>query len=413
MRNKITIDLIRYKLLDKNCTLLTQVYVRNKSPLEYICNFHTSKGIQLTNWNRLRDGHGCKYCAIERNADKQRLTIDHIKEKMLEKGLILLEDKYIDNHTNMKYKCITHPENIQHITWNNFQSGRNCALCAKNARREKLKKPFEEVEKVFNENYYKLITSNYINNRQELEFICLKHKDKGVQKTTYGELSVNKGKCSYCTKDRIYSEQALSLEQVKSFFDYKGLILLEENYINAHTKMKYICKNSPERIQSGSYANVYKRDGCCLICVNKSKSRENSNLWKGGITPLHNFMRDKIVEWKKESARAYNYKCIITGDGDFIIHHLFSFANILRETMEELQLPFNDKINEYTDKELKAIEELLIRKHFEYGLGIPLSKETHEEFHKIYGKGDNTPSQFEEFLLSKGLNTDILKVGGM
>ena len=51
----------------------------------------------------------------------------------------------------------------------------------------------------------------------------------------------------------------------------------------------------------------------------------------------------------------------------------------------------------YDENELKIITDLIINKHYEYGLGIPILSPLHKIYHKIYGKGDNTPKQFEEF----------------
>jgi len=92
-----------------------------------------------------------------------------------------------------------------------------------------------------------------------------------------------------------------------------------------------------------------------------------------------------------------NYKCVITGKKFNAIHHLYSFNKILKETLEELVLPIHKEINDYTSKEMNLIKDIIIKKHNEYPLGVCLCKEIHNLYHKIYGKVDNTPEQFEEF----------------
>ena len=39
-------------------------------------------------------------------------------------------------------------------------------------------------------------------------------------------------------------------EEVNKAFEDRGYILLEKEYIDAHTKMKYICKKHPNIIQT-------------------------------------------------------------------------------------------------------------------------------------------------------------------
>ena len=41
--------------------------------------------------------------------------------------------------------------------------------------------------------------------------------------------------------------------------------------------------------------------------------------------------------------------------------------------------------------------------------GIPMLKRIHNEFHSEYGKQDNTPEQFNQFLI-KHYNTDLQKI---
>lgn len=59
-------------------------------------------------------------------------------------------------------------------------------------------------------------------------------------------------------------------EEVKSLFESKEYILLETEYINALTKMKYICKKHPNIIQSIRYNSLQQGKGC-PYCVGKAK----------------------------------------------------------------------------------------------------------------------------------------------
>ena len=69
----------------------------------------------------------------------------------------------------------------------------------------------------------------------------------------------------------------------------------------------------------------------------------------------------------------------------------------MTETLEELNIKLKDTVAEYTEEELELIKDRCIEKHYERGLGVVITKEIHKEFHSIYGYGNNTPEQFEEF----------------
>lgn len=136
--------------------------------------------------------------------------------------------------------------------------------------------------------------------------------------------------------------------------------------------------------------------------------RNQHPAWKGGITPVAMHLRGfiKRSQWQIDSFVRYNSRCVISGKPNTYkdklhIHHLHAFSDIVRETMAELNLDFREQIGMYSDEELDAIEEKCLGLHYKYGLGVTISESLHYEFHSIYGKGGNTPEQFEEFKKKK------------
>jgi len=127
-------------------------------------------------------------------------------------------------------------------------------------------------------------------------------------------------------------------------------------------------------------------------------SKENSPKWKGGISTIQEYLRKRIENWKIDSLAFNNYKCNLTGRKDnLIIHHVYSFSNIVFETLNELKIDIYDSINKYTEEQLKLIVNKCLELHYKYGFGVCLTKNIHDLFHKLYRKGSNTPEQFEEF----------------
>jgi len=142
-------------------------------------------------------------------------------------------------------------------------------------------------------------------------------------------------------------------------------------------------------------------------------SGENSPNWKGGISTIQEYLRHRIDDWKNDSLKINNYKCSLTGKkGNLIIHHVYSFSNIVFETLNELRMDIFNSINKYTEEQLKRIEDKCLELHYKHGLGVCLKKEIHDLFHKEYGRGQNTPQQFQEFTqrYNNGEFTSLLSV---
>lgn len=121
--------------------------------------------------------------------------------------------------------------------------------------------------------------------------------------------------------------------------------------------------------------------------------------YKGGISNLENELRRNINQWKLDSMKECNFKCIFTGEKFDHIHHLYSFDNIVKDTLEELKFPIYENISRYTDIEIKQIINKCIEIHYRYPFGKCMKEEYHKLFHKYYGYGSNTPNQFDEFMI--------------
>jgi len=187
---------------------------------------------------------------------------------------------------------------------------------------------------------------------------------------------------------------------VYQLFKEKSFIPLfdPDFYENNSQQLPYICTKHSQEVQYTTYANLTKINGC-KYCMIENNSKENHYNWLGGISDLSNYLRDKISEWKRVTMKACNYKCVITGERMDVIHHLFGFNYILRESLKELDLKLNFSIKQYAEEELRKIEDKCLELHRKHGLGVCLRKDVHDLFHskELYGKGNNTPQQFEEF----------------
>ena len=115
------------------------------------------------------------------------------------------------------------------------------------------------------------------------------------------------------------------------------------------------------------------------------------------------FFRGHLQEWKNESLKVCDYKCILTGSKDFAIHHLYGFNFIVKEVFEILDSEgflTSEKIEDYTKDELDYMLSIFTKIHSKYPLGVCIRKDLHDLFHVIYGSGGNTKEQWEQFCIN-------------
>lgn len=216
----------------------------------------------------------------------------------------------------------------------------------------------------------------------------LKPKHEDLTGMKFGRLTVvkfdhKKGKKTYwlckcdCGNTKLVRSDCLKQGQVQSC----GCLKKEQNYKNLtlYSKAKeitYIDKICPH---CGKHFTVEKTDKnrkfCSQECAYKHSRGENSPHWKPNLTQEEReIRRDRnLLEgysvFIREVLKRDNYTCQVTGKRgkDLVVHHLYSYNKYpcLRIVMEN---------------------------------GITISKEVHKEFHSIYGYGDNTLEQWNEFI---------------
>lgn len=111
---------------------------------------------------------------------------------------------------------------------------------------------------------------------------------------------------------------------------------------------------------------------------------------------LSKFLRGNISEWKNNSMKNSGYTCVVTGKAFDDIHHLYSVSNMLRDTLSQLNIPLK-KFSEYNDRDLYIILDKFLEIQNMYPLGACVTHDIHLLFHKLYGKGYNTPEQWYRF----------------
>lgn len=341
--------------------------------------------------------------------NNQKLSLDEIRDYFSDKGCTLISTEYLNAKQTIEYVCNKHHENIQTVRFDNFKYGKrySCKYCKNEENKRKL---IEKYSKQLSDTNVIAIDAVRKDNKNYALIKCIKHDNERL--IDAGNIKNQLYSCRQCSAEVNGKNKRHSLEYVENLFKDKNLTIHNvEDYESNITDLMFTCNTHQDlSIQITNLANT-KTAMPCKKCAYELISGENHYYWKGGVSPLHNYMRDKISEWKRDSLRAFNYECAITSSKkELVVHHIYNYSDILIETLNELNLDVRESISLYSDKELKDIENLLIHKHYDYGLGIPLTSKVHDLFHKLYGKTKNTYEQIEEFKNNyiKGEFRDVL-----
>ena len=217
---------------------------------------------------------------------------------------------------------------------------------------------------------------------------------------SYSEIMRDFG-CKKCMIENFYINRFPEKELLKILFDNSlEFVSFPEGYETGASKIHYKCSLGHETFRM--VRDFVKFPTCkqCRIELRAYNNRgEGSSTWKGGVSKIWVAARARLDPWTIASLRSANYTCCITGESNIPIdvHHITSFETIAKEAMAEFGI--SDE-NYYTSTYSKYGTEVLFRiveLHNKYGLGAVMKKSVHVLYHKIYGHGNNTPSQFEEF----------------
>lgn len=128
-------------------------------------------------------------------------TFDKIAYDFDKRNLVLLKssDKNITSKTRLFYKCKTHSNTIENMSYACFKQGVGCKKCAIEKSADKYRKSFSEIKLEFENRNLILLSDNYENYYSVLKYMCPAHKDKGIQETTFAALRKSKYGCVHCS----------------------------------------------------------------------------------------------------------------------------------------------------------------------------------------------------------------------
>lgn len=325
----------------------------------------------------------------------QKVTIETVREytKINQPTWELMSTEYINNCTDLIFYCTTHKREFP-MTFTSLKKGSGCPRCGN------YRFTIEDVSDYIENNTIDLalISTVYINANSNLLFHCKIHNFDFPM--SFNSIKNQHHTCPICALERGAKKRKFTIEEVNDYVikNCPTIKLLSKEYVDVSSKLSFYCTIHKEVFEMSLDKLKNSKQGCKTCAIDRVSGQGHHN-WKGGITPLHNYLRSKISPWRIDSSKKYNYRCDITGtySNDMVVHHLYNFSDILQETVQELKLPIYDTINKYTKLELKQLEATCLKLHYKHGLGVCLSEEEHVLFHSIYGVKNNTKEQYTQF----------------
>ena len=258
--NKLNTEFVKKKFEEEGYILLDE-YTKATTKMRYIC----PKGHEHSiDWHHFKNGRRCPYCATE----KSKVNFNKIKKAFKDRGYTLLEEEYINSQTPMEYIC---PNGHKHtISWNSFNSGKGCPECWGHT-----KLSLKYIEEEFKKVGWTLLTTEYVNTKQRLEYIC----DKGHKYTiSWDKFKEGKG-CPCCKGNR------LTIEMIREKFKKEGYTLLSTHYMNGQ-KLEYLCDKGHRHFTT--WDNFQQGYRCSYCKSSKGETKIKDILDVFGIKYIYN-----------------------------------------------------------------------------------------------------------------------------
>lgn len=210
----------------------------------------------------------------------KKYNTEFVIEKIKEKDYSLLDGyEYKNSITDLPFVCNKHHNlGIQHTTFTEFLQNNDCCKSCIGERKSELyrKYNFDEVYEIFNKLDCELVTKEYINRYQLLDFICNHHREKGSRTTTMSAIETNKNICVYC-RDILGTN--LPVDIVKSKFNDKNFRMVnDDDYKNYYSEIRFICNKHEEcGVQLCNYNQLKHNKSVCKKCLIELKEQNRIN----------------------------------------------------------------------------------------------------------------------------------------
>ncbi|MGE7662668.1 HNH endonuclease [Peribacillus sp. NPDC097197] len=354
------------------------------------------------------------------------LSIKKIKSYVEEKGFKFITATNVTDSKKCKISIVCPNGHARETSWCSFAyQDRRCNKGLCNEIGNKLRKELKDVISEFEQNGYVLVEGlgDYTNNKSPLTIRC---KNNHLWQVSYNHF-MKVRECPDCNG----IQRHYKYKEVIELFENEGCSLLELEYINSKTPMKYqcVCGNENCKVRLTDFLRGVRCKRCanrepytvealiklfetrghtliereykgvkdpyeyickcgnnskitisnllngnrCMKCYLTSNRGENHPNYNHDLTKEERQTKRKYHEyehWRLDVLKRDNYTCQCCGDnrgGNLVVHHL-------------------DGYDWCKEKRVKVDN------------GVTLCERCHLDFHKEYKFGGNTKAQYDEWL---------------
>ncbi len=256
---RLSIDEAQKIAKEKNAKCLDEVYKNVTTPMNWQC---LSCGFQ---WRskliHFRISRGCSNCGT----GHKKYTLETIRALAKEKNITCLEERYERSDIPMKWQC-NECDHFWSVSLCNFsRTENNCPRCA-----GKGKYTLEEVQKKAGEKNITCLETEYKHCNTPMRWQC--HRCQRKWSTSFRSLVQNIA----CIKCTFKEKMCLSLQDVYDEIEGRGIICLEEEYQNTHSKMLWECETCHKNWAATFTHIKHSKSGCphCASYKSEKMTRE-------------------------------------------------------------------------------------------------------------------------------------------
>lgn len=246
---KYTLDDMINFAKEKGGDCLSTSYTDIRTKLKWRC----SEGhVWEATPNSIISGRWCHKCGIKKRSEKQRLTLDEMKELAIKNGGQCLSTNYVNANSKLKWQCSQ--EHIWEAIPSSVKAGTWCPICAQQTRADKLRGNLNRYKEIALTKGGECLSQKYVNVSEKLKWRCAEGHEWEATPNAIQQGSW----CPFCAgKNR-------TIEDMNAIAKERGGICLSKEYRTASSKLLWRCSKGHEW---EAITNSVIRGSWCPYCA--------------------------------------------------------------------------------------------------------------------------------------------------